>query len=128
LRPHIPFVGTTAYTEQYKPFVLEPAPHNPETEDQFINSRDKIPDYGFRSPAKLEGVTSYNSHYQAPSPTKLEKSPYPEHKRPDVHFQGSSSYKDQFKEYPIPKASYESYSRSMTNAPKVKFDGTSTYK
>ena len=56
VRPHVPFDTTTSYTDQYRPYSLQ-HPNNPE--DVYINSRDKIPDYGFQSPAKFDDHTAY---------------------------------------------------------------------
>ena len=84
VRPSVPFYGNSSYSEQFKPFSLQNH-YNPE-EDTFIAKREKIPHYGFQMPARFEDSTAYKEQFQAPTPTKLEKSPYPEHKRPEVPF------------------------------------------
>lgn len=126
LKPNIPFYGNSAYTQQFKPFTLQ-SNYNPE-EDKFITQRDKIPHYGFQSQARFEDSTAYKEQFQAPTPTKLQKSPYPQHWIPEVPFEGSSSYKSQFKEYKIQPTYEQYYNQSMSNAPKVKFEGDTTYK
>lgn len=69
VKADIPFYGNSSYTEHYKPFSLQPN-YNPE-EDTFINRRDKIPNYSFKSSAKFEDHTAYKEQFQAPTPTKL---------------------------------------------------------
>jgi hypothetical protein len=91
----VPFYGNSAYSEQFKPFNLQNN-YNPE-EESFITNREKIPHYGFQYPTKLDDSTAYKDYFQAPSPPKIQKSPYPEYRKPEVPFEGSSSYKSQFK-------------------------------
>ena len=79
MRPHIPFVNSSAYKEQFKPFTLD-NPYNPE--DPYIDRRDKIPDYNFKSPAKFEDNTSYKDTYSKPAPIKLQDYPHPVYKKP----------------------------------------------
>lgn len=126
VRPSVPFYGSSAYSEQFKPFSLQNH-YNPE-EDTFIAKREKIPHYGFQSPARFEDSTAYKEQFQAPTPAKLEKSPYPEHRKPEVPFEGSSSYKSQFQEYKLQPSFEDLYGKSLTVAPKVKFEGNTTYK
>jgi hypothetical protein len=46
-----------------------------------------------------------------------------------VPFYGSSSYKQEFKEFKLAPSNYESYfNQAVSSAPKVKFEGNTTYK
>ncbi len=49
--PHVPFVGSTSYKDQYQPFMIQPIDPNPESSP--YDSRTKMPNYLMKSPVKF---------------------------------------------------------------------------
>jgi hypothetical protein len=99
--PHVPFVGSSSYKDQYQPFMIQPLDPNPESTPN--DSRTKMPNYLMKSPVKFEGVSSYKSSYIPPPQPKADLRPaaYEEYSREQVPFYGTSSYKSQFQGYKI---------------------------